>query len=336
MSDSRHIARLMLALALASMLAACSPQIQTGAAPNANTALASTPGQLPAFKHIFEIVMENKDYEEIIGNAHMPYINGLAKQYGLATNYYGIRHPSLPNYMALTGGSTFGISSDCNDCFVDAPNLADQIEASGRSWKAYIESMPEPCFLGDSPPLYRQKHNPFIYYNSVRKDPARCGKTVPLTQLDSDLRAHALPDFVWITPNMCDDSHDCGSDVGDTWLSTWVPKILESPEWRDGGVLFITYDEGYSKKLVSRSCCVEGKGGHVATLVLSPLGKPGYQSAIGYDHYSLLRTIEDAWGMPELGGASCACAPPMSDFFAEPAAASPRSAGVPPRTTRAF
>jgi hypothetical protein len=181
--------------------------------------------------------------------------------------------------------------------------------------KAYIESMPRPCFVGDSGTLYRQKHNPFVYYDSIRENPTRCQRAVPLDQFTADLAAHAVPNYVWVSPNMCSDGHDCASSKVDGWLSRWVPKILASPEWRDDGVLFITFDEGDKTQLFPGRCCVEGIGGHVATLVVSLLGKPHYSSPIAYDHYSLLRTIEDSWGLPELGGASCTCAPPMSDFF---------------------
>jgi phosphatidylinositol-3-phosphatase len=303
-----------LALALALLLASCAPSLSTTTLLPAakNTPALST---LPAFKHIFVIVMENKEYDQVIGSPSTPYLNALAQHYGLATNYYGIRHPSLPNYLALTGGSTFGITSDCIDCTVAAPNLVDQLEAAGKSWKAYIESMPSPCYVGDASPLYRQKHNPFIYYDDVRSNPARCAKVVPFTQFAADTVAKALPDFVWISPNMCNDSHDCPPAAGDTWLQTWVPAILGTQAWKDNGVLFITYDEGEHARLNSTGCCQEGNGGHIATLVISPLSKPGYQSPTGYDHYSLLRTIEDTWGLPKLGGAACACAPPMADFF---------------------
>jgi hypothetical protein len=278
-------------------------------------------GTVPELKHVFVIVLENKDYEEIIGDKSMPFFNGLAQQYGLATKYYGITHPSLPNYLALTGGSTFGITSDCSDCTVAQPNLVDQLESAGKSWKAYIDSMPSPCFVGNAPPLYMQKHNPFIYYDDVRTNPDRCAKIAPFSQFATDLATHTLPNYTWITPNMCDDAHDCPAASADTWLSTWAPKIIASPEWQDAGALFITFDEGHRSTWFTGSCCVEGNGGHVATLVISPLGKPGYSSSVEYDHYSLLRTIEDGLGLPELGGAACACAPAMTDFFTQPAVA---------------
>ena len=143
---------------------------------------------VPALKHIFVIALENKEYEQVIGSDRTPYINSLAKQHGLATSFYGIRHPSLPNYLAMIGGDTFGIESNCTDCFVDAPNLVDQLESAGKSWKGYMEGMPSPCFVGDHMPLYRQKHNPFIYFDSIRLNPARCQKIVPFTEFATDLQ----------------------------------------------------------------------------------------------------------------------------------------------------
>ncbi|KPV51364.1 hypothetical protein SE17_21605 [Kouleothrix aurantiaca] len=274
---------------------------------------------VPNFKHVFIIMMENKDYGNVLNSDAMPYMKQLAQQYGVATNYYGTRHPSLPNYISLTGGDTFGIEKNCIDCTLDQANIADQIEASGRTWKAYIESLPRPCFVGDQQPLYRQKHNPFIYYNSIRNDPARCSNIVPFTQFDKDLSANTLPNYSWITPNMCNSTHDCAMGEGDKWLKTWVSKITASPAWRDNGVLFITYDEGDVDD--KSGCCQHAEGGHIATLVVSPLVKPGYRSPYSYSHYSMLRTIETAWGMPLLGNANCDCSPTMADFFDDAAQA---------------
>ena len=294
--------------------AAAPTQTEPAISPPLATAPATQPlsPTIPRVGHIFEIVMENKSYPSIIGSSSAPYINSLAQQYGLATNFYAIRHPSLPNYLALTSGSTHGVTSDCTNCFVDAPNLADQIESAGKTWRAYMEGMPKPCFVGDQG-RYRQKHNPFIYYDSIRKNPARCSNIVPFTQFAQDLAANALPDYVWITPDMCNDMHDCAIEDGDAWLQTWVTKILASPAWQQNGVLFITFDESFASD--TSGCCEVAKGGHIVTLVISPLGKPAYQSTIAYDHYSLLGTIEELWDLPKLEGAACACAPPMVDFF---------------------
>src|SRR5918995_22111 len=146
----------------------------------------ATPRPLvPNFGHIAIIMFENKEFGSVIGNPLMPTYNRLAREYTLLTQYYAIRHPSLPNYIALMGGDTFGIDTNCNDCFIDAPSLPDLIEASGRTWKTYQEDMPEPCFLG-STHLYAQKHNPFVYFDPIRLNPERCIRSVvPLTQLQT-------------------------------------------------------------------------------------------------------------------------------------------------------
>ena len=281
-------------------------------APTATPAPTPTPtagGTLPNFSHVFVIVMENEESTAIVGNGAAPYINGLATSHGLAARYYAVSHPSLPNYLALTAGSTFGIASDCTGCYVNATNIADQVESSGRSWKAYMESMPSSCFVGDAYP-YMQKHNPFIYYNDIRTNATRCaGHVVPATQLSADLASGTVPNFAWITPNMCNDMHDCSIASGDAWLARVVPGILASSAFADGGVLFITWDEGSS----AAGCCSNAAGGQVATLVISPNGVSGLRSTVNETHYSLLRTVEDAWGLSALGQAGNAVA--MREYF---------------------
>ncbi len=270
------------------------------------------PGGLPAFSHVFIVVMENQEFGSVIGNPTAPYINSLAQSYGLATQYYGITHPSLPNYLALTAGSTFGIASDCTTCFVNAINIVDQVEASGRSWKAYLEDMPSACYLGASAGNYALKHNPFLYFTDIRNDPARCAAhVVPFTRFATDLAGGAAPNYVWITPNLCHDMHDCPVSAGDRWLQSVVPSILTSAPYRDGGILFITFDEGTT----SAGCCGSAAGGRVATLVVSPLARAGFKSTVAQTHFSLLRTIEDAWGLGELGGAACSCSTVMREYF---------------------
>lgn len=253
--------------------------------------------------------MENEESTAIVGSGSAPYINGLANTYFLAASYFAVSHPSLPNYLSLTAGSTFGISSDCTGCFVNSTNLADQIEASGRTWKAYMESMPSSCFAGDSYP-YMQKHDPFIYYDDIRTNAARCNAdVVPLTQFNSDLAAGTVPNFAWITPNMCNDMHDCSIATGDAWLANVVPGILASSAFKNGGVLFITWDEGSS----SAGCCGNASGGQVATLVIAPNSIGGLRSTTNETHYSLLRTIETSWGLSPLGQAANATA--MREYF---------------------
>src|SRR5207249_2748920 len=144
-------------------------------------------GTLPNFSHVFLIVMENEESTGIMGNSLAVYINALAGGHGLATEYFAVSHPSLPNYLALTAGSTFGIASDCTGCYVNATNIADQVESSGRSWKAYMEDMPTSCYMGASTGNYAMKHNPFMYYTDIRNNAARCAAhVVPFTQFGAD------------------------------------------------------------------------------------------------------------------------------------------------------
>jgi phospholipase C len=240
-----------------------------------------------------------------VGSSSAPYINRLANSGVLATAYYGVSHPSLPNYLALTGGSTFGISSDCTSCNVHAPNLVDQLVAAHISWKAYMQDMPSACFNGAGSGNYAKKHNPFMYFDDVRTNPSRCSRVVPATQLDSDLAAHALPRFAWITPNLCNDMHDCSVATGDRYLSGLVPRLISAVGPR--GAVFVTWDEGSS----DAGCCSLAKGGHVATIVAGGAARPHARLSARYNHYSLLRTIEDSWRLGELGAARCGCTLPM-------------------------
>ena len=245
--------------------------------------------------------MENEEYGGVVGARSAPYINGLARRYALARAMYAVGHPSLPNYLALTAGSTFGIHSDCTSCSVDATSVVDQLEHARISWKAYMEDLPHPCFSGASSGDYAKKHDPFAYYTRITHDPTRCGNIVPLTQLGADERAHALPRFIWITPNLCHDMHDCSVSAGDRFLATLLPALLRSLG-RDG-VLFLTWDEGSS----DAGCCRLASGGHIATIVAGPGARRGARMTTPADHYSILQTIEDLFRLPRLRNAACSC-----------------------------
>ncbi len=246
------------------------------------------------------ITFENHGFNEVIGSSKMPYLNSLADQYVLLTNHFAVSHPSLPNYIALISGNTQGIKKDCTDCFVNQPSLADLIEKSGRTWKTYQEDMPSACFLGDANP-YVQKHNPFIYFNSIRLNATRCqGSVVPLTELDIDLAANQLPNFAFIMPNLCNSSHDCPLDKADQWLKGTIAKLQASPALGKNYLIIITFDEGQESD--KSSCCGMGSGGgQVATVLISPLAKPGYKDATPVSHYGVLKTILEAWNLPNLG-----------------------------------
>ncbi len=276
--------------------------IQTRPSPTTQTA-----GGSPA--HIAIILMENEEYNGIIGASSTPYINGLAKRSALATEMYAIRHPSLPNYLALTGGSTFGIDSDCTDCSVPGTGVAGQLNAAGISWKAYMEDLPHPCFTGSDSGAYAKKHNPFVYFRGVVRDRASCNRVVPLTALTADERSGGLPRFVWITPNLCHDMHDCDPRIGDRFLSSLVPPLLRALGPR--GVLILTWDEGSSDD----GCCRLASGGHVATIITGGLAVAGARMRTFADHYSVLQAIEDLFRLPRLAGAGCACTPSLQPLL---------------------
>ena len=233
--------------------------------------------------------MENRGYDQAIGGR---YISRLARQYAAATNYHAVAYPSLPNYLALTSGSTWGIADDGFHRLPDA-DLGAQLSAAGISWRAYMEGMTGDCF--NSPYPYALKHNPFAYYGGACPP-----EVVPFTHFGSDMQGN-VPRFVWITPDLCHDGHDCSTAVADDWLAQTVPKILATSAWKDGGLLFITWDEGYNNS------------NHVLTLVVRP-NPVWHSSTVDYDHYSLLATIQDHLGVPRLGQA--ARATPMTDLIA--------------------
>jgi hypothetical protein len=244
-------------------------------------------------RHIFVLVLENHGYEQIVGSPSAPYFNSLVKRYGLATNYRAVAHPSLPNYLAMVGGSTFGISDDCTDCSVRANNLGAQLSAKGVSWKGYMEGMPSACYRGGSYGRYAKKHDPFVYFDDVASASSCGAHVVPLTQFARDVKANALPYFGFVTPDGCHDMHDCSVAMGDRWLRSFVPQFLGSAAYRAGGVLVVTFDEN------------EGAAGNrVPTVVVSESVRAGARSGRALSHYALLRSIEDAFGVARLGHAA--------------------------------
>jgi hypothetical protein len=252
--------------------------------------------------------MENKEYGDIIGNPDAPYINSMADDYGLALNYTAVAHPSLPNYIALFAGSTQGITDDAvHD--LGATNLADQIESAGKTWKVFAQNVPTGCFAGESfsggadgKGTYERKHNPAISFTDIRGAPARCANITDMTHFDP-----AAANFELIVPNLCNDMHDCPAAVGDNFMNQLAPRILTSPGWQQGGVLFLVWDEGTTN---------QGGGGHIPLIVVSKQVPVGSKLSTAYNHYSLLRTIQDAWGLACLD-LSCS-ATNLAGFFGRP------------------
>jgi hypothetical protein len=248
-------------------------------------------GQQPTtYSHVIWILFENHSYGQMIGSSSAPYINSIAGECGLATNYFAISHPSLPNYIALTSGSTQEISDD-NPPSAHPLAAASIFSQAGTGWRSLEESMPSNCDLTDSGE-YAVRHNPAAYYTGIRT--ACATLDVPLASTP-DVSAK----FTFVTPNLCDDMHDCSVTTGDSWLSTFLPKILSSSAYTAGGTaVFVTWDEDDGSS-----------GNHVATLVISPYTPPGATDGASLSHYSLLRTTEDMLGLGCLAN-SCSA----SDF----------------------
>ncbi len=255
--------------------------------------------------HIAVVLLENAEYSDVIGSSAAPFINGLAHRYGLARQMYAISHPSLPNYLALTAGSTFGISSDCSSCSAPGAGLPGQLDRRGISWKAYMENLPHPCFKGASAGDYAKKHDPFMYYRALVSRRTDCARVVPLDQLAADERADRLPAFIWITPNLCHDMHDCALSTADHFLARLLPPLLA--RLGHDGLLFLTWDEGSTND----GCCRLAAGGHIVTIVAGPGARRKGRLRTPVDHYSLLQTVEDLFGVSRLRGAACACTPSL-------------------------
>ncbi len=252
---------------------------------------------------VFLIMLENHEYDDVAANPEAPYINGLAARGALATDYHAIAHPSLPNYLALLGGSTFGIAENCTECVAPGSNLALQLSRAGIPWRAYMEGMPHPCFRGAEAGDYVKRHDPFMYFPSIAAVPPRCADVVPATGLDADLRRGTLPAFGWLSPGLCNDAHNCPIAVADRYLAALAPRIVK--HLGPHGLLVVSFDEGSS---------TAGGGGRVMTVVVGPGVPHGIQLAGPYDHYSLLAALEQHFGLPRLRRARQARALPLSSW----------------------
>jgi len=257
---------------------------------------------------VFTIVFENEDQGSILPT--LPFFTSLATQYGQAAAYTSTTHPSLPNYIQMTSGSTRGITND-NDPRYNVQvggteNLADQLDGAGIPWRAYMESMGDPCKL-DSTPDYSAHHDPFVYYTTMATDAARCAdRVVDFDQHFTADLASAQYRYMWITPNTCNDLHNCAGEVGDAWLQRVTAQIMASPGYQNGGAIFVLFDEGDTR--------VFGAGANLATIVVSPnMVASGYVSQTAFDHSSYLATIEDILRLPRLPATTGAT--PMDEFF---------------------
>ena len=309
-----------------------------------------------AFDHIYVIVLENHSQTSVIGDPNMPNLNNLADHNGVAMQYYGVTHPSMPNYLAMIGGDTYGINNDDDTSVVnlDRRNLVDQLEAKGISWSAYFQDLPANKLDSYGPsaadPLYAKKHNPFVLYDDITSNPARMANIKDYSALAGDLTAHGAPQFSFIIPNQCNDLHGgiydviaghpetpCGynsttndaADVhlkqnADAFIQQTVDTIRNSPAWTPRSAIVIVADENDydgSNEVTDHWATADGccdspylqagtisetwpggtyGGGLVPAVVITGKGKHIVDNT-PYNHYSLLRTIEDNWHLGHLG-----------------------------------
>jgi len=251
----------------------------------------AAPAAVSKFDRVVVVVFENKERGHVIGSPAAPTFNRYARQYANLTAYYAVTHPSLPNYIALVSGSTGGIRTNCTGCSIDKPNLADSLEEAGLSWRTYAEGLPNAGFTGPVFRRYAKKHNPFLYFRSIIDDRQRRNRVVPLARLAADVRTGALPDFSLVVPDLCNSMHDCSVAVGDKWLRRVVQPLLSLPRT----AIFVLFDEG--------STSIRG-GGHTPALVVGTAVRPRSRYGAVSGHYEVLRTIEDAWGLPRLGASA--------------------------------
>ncbi|MBO0910280.1 MAG: hypothetical protein J2P13_00695 [Acidobacteria bacterium] len=275
--------------------------------------------QVPQSRHVWTITEENHSYETVIGNPAMPYYNSLAAKYGLANQYYAEQHNSLSALMWLVAGQPVTSNDGTTACY-NVNNVARQLISQGYSWRSYQEDLPYPGFAGLSSANYVRRHNPIIDFTDTCAS-GQAANSVPYTELETDIRNHATPNYAYISPNLSNDAHNGTLAAADVWLSHEVPAILALPEFQPGGdgILFIVWDEadlssGSAQDNRCTATIPSGCGGRLATLVIGPQVKPGFKSTIRYDHANLLRTVCDAMAFTSCPGAG-AVASPMTDFF---------------------
>lgn len=273
-------------------------------------------GKIPVVAHVFLLVEENHAYSSVIGNSAMPYTNSLATQYALATQYYADRHNSLPNYFMLTVGDLV----TTNDLFsgtVSADNVTRALTAAGKTWKIYSESLPKAGYLGINVIPYARDHNPFAYFSDVINSGSQAANVVPFTQLAMDIQNDSLPDYAMIVPDLSNDGHDCPNEAAscsdtqklanvDSWIKNNVGPLIASPAFQNS-VLIYTWDESVLTDTANG-------GGHIATILVSPKVRAGYQSTALYQHQSTLKLTMQLLGVTDYPGAA-ASAPDMSEFF---------------------
>jgi len=250
-------------------------------------ATVAEPQDRPRVERVMVVVLENADYEVA---RTQPFLAKLGREGGLLRQSFAVAHPSQPNYLALIAGSTYGVDSNAI-VTPDVPHLGDLLEAKGRTWKVYAEGYPGGCFLASGSDLYVRRHVPFLSFKNVQDEPARCSRIVEAAGLATDIRQGTLPDCALYVPDVRHDGHDTGVRQADQWLSETFAPLLSDPRFTANLLFIVTFDE--ARRWWRRN--------HVYTVMYGASVIPGSVANTRYDHYSLLRTIEDLFGLGTLG-----------------------------------
>ena len=268
---------------------------------------------LPNFGHVVVVVEENTNYASVVGNSSMAYLNSLINQYGLATQYYANTHPSIGNYFMLTTGQilTNSDSQTPSSFPVSVDNVVRELINAGKTWKAYAESLPSVGYLGGNTTSgggqYYVRHVPIAYLTDVQSSSTQRQNLVPFTQFAQDLAAGNLPNFSFITPNGCNDAHDCSLSTADNWLKNNIDPLLKDAAFQKDGLLVVVFDEAGNDNT--------NGGGRVGCVLISPaFSKKGYQSTTIYQHEDLLRLMLEGMGVTVFPGVS-SNASDMKEFF---------------------
>jgi phosphatidylinositol-3-phosphatase len=273
--------------------------------------------QIPNSNHVVVVLEENESYSAVIGSSSMPYLNSLASENALATQYYANVHPSIGNYFMLTAGQLV-TSNDSLNTTVNVDNIVRHLLTAGKTWKSYAESLPSVGYIGGDQYPYIRHHNPLSYFTDVANSSVQRLNLVPFTHFAGDLGNNQLPNYSFVVPNENHNAHDCPTAptgctnavklaTADTWLKNNIAPLLNNPAFQKDGILIIVFDEGFDTDTAHG-------GGHVAALAVGPGVKKGFKSTTLYQHQNVLRTTLDALGVhsyPGIGGSSA----DMSDLF---------------------
>ena len=261
--------------------------------------------QVPQASHVFVVVEENHSYSSVIGSSSMPYLNSLANNNVLATQYYANTHPSIGNYFMMTTGAVI-TNNDSLCSTISNDNIVRHLLTAAKTWKSYAESLPYAGYTGCGSGYYAKRHNPFAYFNDVAQSAVQKMNLVPFSQFATDLHNGTLPRFSFIVPNLMHDAHNGSLATADAWLKTNIAPLLASSTFQNNGLLIIVFDESFDSDTTNG-------GGHVAAIIIGPKAKKGVRLPTVYQHQDLLKTVMLALGLTSFPGKASA-APAISAF----------------------